>query len=139
MYKVDQDFTNAVVAAKEKGWPYRNGKRSIKLDFDKKVFDCAYFDDGKHPDGSIYPQDNVVFHFNRESNDYWLSNCGWNSRTTVNLINDCLSGIGSNYKVFISKDRFCIRNTKFKKERILGDGKISFKEIIAGPWYDKVK
>lgn len=139
MYKVDQKMTNAVAATLKLGGDWRSGKRSI-ISVSKTAFNVNYFDDGKHPDGSLFPQDNTVFHYDTKTKDFWISNCGWNSRTTKNLLNDCFRGVKLPYEVFVSKDRFCIRDLETKLERIIGDGRISKSEILDKTyWCKKVK
>lgn len=123
MFEIDKNVEAAIKSVIRHGGNWHAGKRHVISYGD--FISVSYFDDGKRKNGAnVTPHDNEVFSYNRRNGNFWISNCGWLSRTTKNLINDCFRAIDLPYQVFVSKNRFCIRDTNMKIERIIGDGKV---------------
>lgn len=128
MFDVDKNVEAAIKSIISLGGNWHAGKRHIISNGDNFV--VSYFDDGKRKNGvNEVPHDNEVFSYSKKSGKFWLSNCGWSTRTTKNLINDCFRALDLPYQVFVSKHRFCIRDIEMNLERVIGDGKVNDNEL----------
>ena len=128
MYNIDNELLMAIRNARidRTVEPWSGGNR-VLLANDKNTFSVAY-------------RGNVVFNYNRKTKKFWINDCGWNTRTTKNIINTCFKATEIPYSVFSSKDRFCIRSFKDNFEKIIGDGKVTKAEIEKPEyWVKKVK
>jgi len=130
MFTVDEDVRKAVRSALEEHKDWHHGKHHVKAVGWKQVL-MSYFDDA-NPKWSIHssPQVNDIFWFSKSGGDFWFSNCGYHSRTTLLRINSCFAATGLHLKVFVSKGRFCIKSLLSGKTWICGDGKVTRAEVI---------
>lgn len=108
MYKVENELKMAIGAVVKYNANWGASHRTVSNE-DKNSFSVAY-------------RGNKVFYYDKGTKDFWVNDCGWITRSTVNTVNRCFEALDLPYKVFINKYRFCIRDLNTKLEKIIGDG-----------------